>query len=138
MTTNAIAITYLYAVVGGALPSGVLVYLLHKALDWQIGPDLTKTTERIWWVPMLMGIVERAIVVTLILWAPKVVTGFIGGWMLLKIAGGWGLLKDPTTRNRSTNFIGLMGNVISFGWAIGVAVHMHPVSLAIFNAPASN
>jgi hypothetical protein len=55
-----------------------------------------------------LGIAERSIVTTMVIWTAKLVVGFIASWMALKVAGCWGLLKDPTTRNRSTNGIALL------------------------------
>ncbi len=130
MTVNSIVAAYFLSIVIGAAVSGVCVSLLFRALDWEIGPDQVGHTHRIWWIPMLIGIAERAITTTLIIWTPKLLVGFIAGWMALKVAGGWGLLKEPTARNRSTNAIALLGSVISLGWAIGVGVYFAPTALA--------
>ena len=87
---------------------------------------------------MLVGVFERAIVTTLTIWAPNVLVGFIGGWIALKVAGGWGLLKEPTTRNRAVYFIGLLGNAVSIGWAIGCALYFYPAALAAFSSAPSS
>src|SRR5436309_2591082 len=70
--------------------TAVLFWLLNK----QIPPTHSDSTTRIWWIPMVVGIFERAIVTTLIIWTPKIIAPFIGGWIALKVAGGWGLLKE--------------------------------------------
>jgi hypothetical protein len=135
MTANSILAAYFISVVIGAVVSGVCVFFLFRALDWQLGPDHVGHTQRIWWIPMLMGITERAIITTLVIWTPKLLVGFIAGWMALKVAGGWGLLKEPTPRNRSTNGIALLGSVISLGWAIGVSVYFAPTALTALSSP---
>lgn len=106
-----------------------------KFLFWRLNKRVPPepSTERIEWIPMLVGIFERAIVTSLMLWAPKLTAPFLGGWMALKVAGGWGLLKEPTTRNRATFFIGLLGNVVSFAWAIGVVAYFSPQSIQALN-----
>jgi hypothetical protein len=106
-----------------------LFWLLNK----QIGPSQTDSTTRIWWIPMAIGIFERAIATTLIIWTPKIIAPFIGGWIALKVAGGWGLLKEPTTRNRATFFIGLLGSIVSLGWAIAWGLYVMPGAVKLLN-----
>ena len=82
---------------------------------------------------MLTGITERAIATTLVIWTPKLLAPFIGGWIALKVAGGWGLLKEPTTRNRATFVIGLLGSAVSFTWAIWWGIYAAPGAVALLN-----
>jgi hypothetical protein len=41
------------------------------------------------WMAALVGITERAVALTLVIWAPRYLVTFIGGWILLKFAIGW-------------------------------------------------
>lgn len=132
MTTTTIFAAYAIS----ALLAAPITWAWSNFLFWRLGkripPD--KFTERIQWIPVLVGIFERAIVTTLVIWTPNLTAGFIAGWMALKVAGGWGLLREPTTRNRSTFFIGLLGNIVSLGWAIAVGVYVAPNSIDVLNS----
>ena|SRR5258706_15431790 len=138
MTSNTIVEAYILSAVVGGLIAGGWVHILVGILHWQIGPDPTSSTERIWWIPVLIGIAERMIVTTLVIWSPKLLAGFIAGWMALKVAGGWGLLRESTARNRSTRAIALLGSVVSLAWAIGIGLYFAPESLAAFSSSTSN
>ena len=84
---------------------------------------------------MLIGIAERSIVTTLVLWTPKLAAGFIGGWVVLKLAGGWSpMLKDPTVQNRSAYMVSMLGNVVSLGWALGVTLWASPQAIAALSS----
>jgi hypothetical protein len=86
----------------------------------------------------LGGAVERAIALTLVLLAPPYLSPFIGSWVLLKFAIGWqregygGKGEDEVAKGR---FLALIGNVLSFGWAIFVGVLLNPAALEIWAAP---
>ena len=127
--------TIFWAYIFSALVAVPVTWGWSKFLFWCLDKRVPThdTTERIEWIPVLVGIIERTIVTTLIIWTPKLIPAFIGGWMALKVAGGWGLLRNPTTRNRATFFIGLLGNVVSLGWAIAVGVYVSPGSLDLLN-----
>ncbi len=128
--------TIFWAYIFSAFLAAPITWGWSKFLFWMLDKRIpaNKSTERIEWIPIIVGIFERAIVTTLVIWTPKLTTAFIGGWMALKVAGGWGLLKEPTTRNRATFFIGLLGNVVSLGWAIAVGVYVAPNSVALLNS----
>ena len=133
---------YFLSCIGGAILAEAWMNFSSKAVAKHISkhfvPDTTGATERLWWLSTLTGVVERAIITTLVLWAPKVLVLFIGGWMALKLAGGWGLLKDPTPQNRYTYSIGLLGSVLSISWAIAVGTYFAPAALIAFLAEKSN
>jgi len=80
---------------------------------------------------MLLGVFERAIVTTLVIWAPNKTAGFIAGWMAVKIVGNYEILKmDPkNVSNRVLFFIGLLGSVVSLALAIAAGICANPASL---------
>jgi hypothetical protein len=90
------------------------------------------------WPAFLGGAVERAVALTLVLWAPPYLPSFIGGWVLLKFAIGWqregygGNDKDEVAKGR---FLALIGNVLSFAIAIGVGVFLNRAALEIWAKP---
>lgn len=134
MIFNDIVAALFLSVVVGGLISYLWIELLYWFLNRDLASEPDANTDRIWWVPMIVGMVERGIATTLMIWTPNLLVGFIAGWMALKVAGGWGLLKEPTKRNRSTNAIGLLGSVISLGWAIGIGLYFAPESLDVLRA----
>jgi hypothetical protein len=88
----------------------------------------------------LGGAVERFVALTLVIWAPPYLPPFVGGWVLLKFAIGWqregygGNGKDEVEKGR---FLALMGNVLSFGWAIFVGALLNPEALDVWARPHS-
>ena|SRR5436190_815854 len=86
----------------------------------------------------LGGAVERAVALTLMLLAPPYLPPFIGGWVLLKFAIGWqregygGKGEGEVAKGR---FLALIGNVLSFAWAIFVGVLLNPAALEIWAKP---
>ena len=127
MTWPIICSVYAVSVFGG-IP---IAWGLTRLLFLGVRRRSEKIAEHVWWmIPMLLGIYERAICTTLVLLAPKVLPGFIGGWVLLKLAGGWGpMLKNPTVVVRSSYLISILGSVTSLAWAIGVSLAVWPSSL---------
>ena len=90
------------------------------------------------WSAFLVGASERAVALTLVLYAPPYLPSFIGGWVLLKFAIGWqreghgGKDEDEVAKQR---FLALIGNLLSFAIAIGVGVFLHPPALEIWAKP---
>jgi len=77
--------------------------------------------ERIWWIPVLVGIFERAIITTLVGFNVSGTAGYIGAWIVLKSAGGWQTLSEGTY-GRAVFFIGLIGSITSILFAIVVGL----------------
>ena len=78
-------------------------------------------TPLAWWV----GGIERTVATTLILYASgHYLPQFIGGWVALKFAAGWQRYK--VTNLEEGGLVGLVGNVLSFGFAIWVTLQMRP------------
>ena len=125
---------YVLSVVVYAFPAYWLQKFLYSTLDKGGAPHPHR--ERIPWIAVVTGMIERSIIVTLILIAPRMLTTFLGAWLALKVAGGWGLLKEPTTENRATFVFGLWGTVLSYACAIVCGLWIAPNVLDIINSPS--
>ena len=77
-----------------------------------------------------IGGTERAIVTTLVWFAPGYVAPFIGTWVVLKIAANWGRLKGDAPEIREGHLIALIGNACSFAVAIAFGLLLNPGALA--------
>jgi hypothetical protein len=86
------------------------------------------------WLAFLGGAIERAVALTLVLWAAPYLPPFIGGWVLLKFAIGWQREKYGEEVAKGS-FLALTGSVLSFAIAIGVGVALNPAALDIWAAP---
>jgi len=69
--------------------------------------------RRVWWIPILIGIFERAIITTLIAYSVSGSGSFMGTWTAIKIAGGWQQWSSGTRYARSILFAGLLGSAMS-------------------------
>jgi hypothetical protein len=74
-------IAYFTACVGGYVIVGAYLYCVRRVLGMK-----SKSFQLL---DLLVGCTERAVALTLVLWAPPYVPTFIGGWVLLKFALGW-------------------------------------------------
>jgi hypothetical protein len=126
-----LAIAFVAGVVGGIPATFGWSELLHRALNSR-NPD-REPPGRIWWIPATVGVFERTLAMTFVLWLPAALGGFMAAWIAVKAAGGWAnLAKDGSTEGRAIYFIGLLGSVFSFSWAIAPALivasfeHMGP------------
>lgn len=90
---------------------------LHKLVrPYKTGRD--RQAERIWWIPLAVGVLERAIITTLVGSKVPGTAGFIGAWVAVKSAGGWLSWSKGTTYGRATLFVGLLGSAMSLLFAI--------------------
>jgi hypothetical protein len=69
---------------------------------------------RIPWIPRWIGIFERGFFCVLIGFNIPGAAGFIGAWVGLKLATGWGAWSKGETYGRAVFFVGLLGNAMSF------------------------
>lgn len=74
--------------------------------------------ERVWWIPLLIGVFERGIITTLVGWQVSGAAVFIGAWVAVKTAGGWTTWSKGTTYARAVLFVGLLGNAMSIAFAL--------------------
>lgn len=75
------------------------------------------------WPSMIFGVLERALLTTLILWLPIAAGGFVGAWLIVKAILGWADLGGPNAITRHEGRIrysvALFGNMASILWAVG-------------------
>ena len=124
MTIAHAAWTYGLSVLVGVLPAWGFV----TALSWRINRAIEAKPTLIWWgLPLILGLTERTVVTTLMLFTPGLTAGFTGGWVVLKLAGNWGaLVKDRAPEHRGAYLVSLLGSVISIGWAAAVTAILNP------------
>jgi hypothetical protein len=85
------------------------------------------------WSGFLIGSIERAVALTLMIWAPRYLVTFVGGWVLLKFAIGW--QRTPlNARIVRGSLLALIANVLSFAIAIAGGLYLNPAALAYFGA----
>lgn len=97
---------------------------LHSALGLYLTTK-DKKADRIWWIPLLVGFFERAVIALLIGWQIPGAAGFIGAWVIGKSGGGWSGWGKKSLYDRGLFFIGLLGSALSilFGIGLGLAIH---------------
>jgi len=117
--------TWLPYFIGFAFATAVAHFPIAWLVDqlwFSIGESrLTRGQHRPgWWMPKVVGLVERALYVgSLIAGAPQ----FIGFWLALKVAGQWYAWKDGIKEGdrvlsgHSIFSIFLIGNGVSIGYA---------------------
>jgi hypothetical protein len=104
--------TYL---LGDILVGGVLTIAFSESLHFIArkrykAPD----TERILWMPALVGALERVIYTLLVHFAIPGAAGFIGSWVVIKAVGGWANFSmDKSQSGRVLFSAGLMGSALS-------------------------
>jgi hypothetical protein len=74
-------------------------------------------------MPIASGVFERALATAFVIWIPAAVGPFTGTWIVAKAAGGWAFVVQPTADayddyRKALYFAGLLGSVVSLGWAI--------------------
>jgi hypothetical protein len=119
-------VLYLISVFAGGVLAETWVDFMRRGFDKNYDPTVRRTHRLNWSI----GILERAICTTLVIWTPSLVPGFVGGWITLKFAANWKMRHegDPEmdARNRLASLVGM---VISFTVAIACGLFAHPSSL---------
>jgi hypothetical protein len=83
-----------------------------------------------WRVSMPMGIFERSLCILLFAFAPKLLLVSISWWTAFKAVVGGGVLRQTAQLNRDVYCMGFVRNVVSFCWALEIAVSYFPNSIA--------
>jgi hypothetical protein len=104
---------------GGLLPKYVTSYLYGLVEQIEKEPDDRPITELPGRLAELTGYLERLLVTVVVMWLPASAGALIMGWLVLKMAGGWGALKTGTTRVRASYAVALVGSLLSVLWALG-------------------
>lgn len=126
-------LAYAVSVIGGAVATYVVVEGLYCWLRQR--RIVSKTDpERLPPLLALLGMLERAVITTFVIYTPTIVPTFIGGWVLLKFAGGWGRFKGESLKNRVVFTVFLVGNIISIAFAVGAGLWHSPGALDVINA----
>ncbi len=126
---------YLLSTVGGLIILAPLVRLMHRT-SGTVGTKADQAGRHrplFRWLDVWVGFTERAIATTLCIWAPKQLPLFIGGWVIAKLAAGWGRQSDPNYA--PAHVIALVGNALSFAVAIAAGLIANPDFLAMLDAP---
>jgi hypothetical protein len=122
-----IAIAYLVACFAGHLVVAALLYGMRR-VTLKRRPELSDLWEL---SVFFIGVTERAVALTLVLWAPPYLPSFIGGWVALKFALGW-QRERKTSEALTGSMLALIGNVLSFAIAIGVGVVLNPEAIFVW------
>lgn len=80
-------------------------------------PNPENIPERIPFIPLLIGVFERAIITTLVGFSIPGAAAFIGTWVLIKAAGGWQTWGEGKYA-RAVLFVGLLGSALSIVFAL--------------------
>jgi len=72
------------------------------------------------WIDFWLGTSERYVAMLLFAYRADQLPWFIGAWVSLKFAANWKRHRDPDAQRASLLF--LVGNVLSFGFAIALAL----------------
>jgi len=103
-----------FCVIGA--PIGFMVVgVLLKLIRWHIGAKRPSFKPLDFW----LGTIERLVAMALFVLSQEHLPWFIGAWVGLKFAANWKREKGKDAAEGSMIF--LIGNVLSFGFAIGVA-----------------
>ena len=127
---------YLLAIFGGWAFVGLCLFTM-RAMIGHPGKRSFRMLD------FFLGGMERAIAITLVIWAPSYLSSFIGAWIAFKFAANW--QRIPLQVNEKTNADGLkvvtegsllflIGSAISFTIAILAGVFLNPHALEIWAA----
>lgn len=130
MSPWAIAVAYPISILGGGLLAKYWVVHLKKCIDKEYNPRVARSPDLDWSI----GVIERGITTTLVIWAPSLAPVFVGGWVTLKFAANWdkrvsGEEFEAQQKMARQRLTGLIGSAISLTVAIGAGVLAHPHSL---------
>jgi hypothetical protein len=115
MAWQAIIVGYSVTLVVGVPVTLACWWLLHRLVDkWHL-PEGKKAADRVTWLPVTMGIVERLAFTTLVGFSVSGAASFVGAWVTIKAVGGWATWSkdDPTNYSRALFMAGLLSSGIS-------------------------
>lgn len=99
-------------------------------LHWMIRANRTDrppdTRRR--WFGITLGFLERGLVTAFILWLPNAAGPFIGAWLVVKAATGWGdfgreQTSEPARARYAVVLLASLGSII---WAVGWGIWWMP------------
>lgn len=93
-------------------------FMHHQASRIRREWGVDKDAGRVERFPILIGVLERAIITTLVAYDISGGFAFVGAWVLAKSAGGWQQWSKGTTYGRATLSAGLLGSAMSILFAV--------------------
>ena len=111
-----IAAFALSVILGGVVTS-IIWWVLHGIVD-RTAQATAKKPERVFWIPLVVGVVERILITTMVGWSVGASGAFIATWILIKALGGWSRLKGESPYFRSVYSVGLICSAISALFAV--------------------
>lgn len=128
-------VAYLFSTVGGWLIPSLIVPQMHRTSGITGTTDNQLGDKRPYfrWLDVWGGFTERAIATTLVIWAPKVLPLYIGGWVVAKLAAGWSY-SQTDQKFAPARVIALVGMAFSFSIAIAAGLWADPAAVADFGA----
>jgi hypothetical protein len=112
-----------------------VMWLMMLCLRPLVGLDVKGYGPLHFGITALLGVTERAVALTLLIWAPRYLAAFIGGWVLLKFAVGWQRAAyDEKGMVGIGSQLALIGNVVSFAIAIAGGLYLNPSAMTYFSS----
>lgn len=126
-----ILLAYAVSLFGGFFFVGACMWLMRKAVgDGEYKP-IQKYKPPFKMLDLFVGVTERFVATTLVVFAPTYLASFIGGWTALKFAANWKRqANDDWVSTGSLLF--LIGSVLSFAVAIGSGLYLNPDALTVW------
>lgn len=113
-------IAILASVLGGMAVTFVWAEFWHWVLRRQFS-EISKS-DRVRWVARVMGILERGLLTTLVLWLPGAVGAFAGALIAVKAVAGWGDLRSEFLPGRARYYVSMMNGIVSIFWALACGI----------------
>jgi hypothetical protein len=108
------------SVLGGGLITFVWSDFLHSKLRGMRESDGKEfVEERIHWIPVLIGAVERTLFTILVAFSVEASGAFCGGWVTAKAIGGMGPWNNSSPLHRARVGVSLLGS--GFSLLVGVS-----------------
>lgn len=99
---------------GGTIATFIFSYGLHRSIEGFAKRENKAPAERLVWMPLLMGLIERALYTILVGNAVSGAASFIGAWVTIKAVGGWAnWSKDGSLYGRALFSTALMSSAVS-------------------------
>ena len=110
---NNFIIGYLTSVIAGAIVTYFAREILHRLIKKKraVGDPLIQS---ITWIPITIGILERALITTLVGFNVPGAAAFMAAWVAVKALHGWGRTKGKDSIYiRGKLFVGFINSLIS-------------------------
>jgi hypothetical protein len=106
-----------------------ITYAWSELLFWLLERYVPRTAKEvetgevagrqcIWWIAIMVGIFERALITTLVAYDVSGGGSFIAAWVAMKMALGWQRWGSGTQYARAAAFMALLGNAMSILWGL--------------------